>query len=80
MDTSDKKQNIVATIDVNVHFPKVDKRAWLEESLADHLNCVLCGSDLQFKHHTNFIEQVVSEEAHCPHCKIRNRISAHGLQ
>jgi hypothetical protein len=82
MDTSNKgeKPKIVATIDVNVHWPKIEKRDWLEENLQDHLQCVLCGTDLVFKHKTDFAVQVVSEDAHCPHCNIRNRQTTHGLQ
>ena len=82
MDTSnkDEKPKVVASIDVNVHWPKIDKRAWLEESLQDHLQCVLCGTDLQFQHKSDFILQTVTEDAHCPHCNIRNRQSNHILQ
>ncbi|MGZ3723396.1 MAG: hypothetical protein ACXVA9_10725 [Bdellovibrionales bacterium] len=82
MDTSnkDEKPKIVASIDVNVHWPKIEKRAWLEESIQDHLQCVLCGTDLMFKHKTDFVTQIVNEDAHCPHCNIRNRQSTHSLQ
>jgi hypothetical protein len=82
MDTSNKgeKPKVIATIDVNVHWPKIQKRDWLEESIQDHTQCVLCGTDLQFAHKTDFVEQTVSEDAHCPQCNIRNRQSAHRLQ
>lgn len=79
MDTSDKPKTI-ATIDVNIAWPKVDKKAWLEETLTDHLTCVLCGTDLEFKHSTDFIKQSVVEDAHCPCCKVRNRQTNHSLQ
>ncbi len=79
MDTPNKPKTI-ATIDVNIRWPKIEKKAWLEETLSDHLQCVLCGTDLEFKHVTNFAEQSVIEEAHCPSCKIRNRQSGHRLQ
>ena len=82
MDASNKgeKPKVIASIDVNIHWPKIDRKAWLEESLDDHLHCVLCGGNLVFTHKTDFIEQVVSEDAQCPHCKVRNRQSQHRLQ
>ena len=79
MDTPNKPKTI-ATIDVNVHWPKIEKKDWMAETLSDHFHCVLCGSELVFKHATDFVEQTVAEEAHCPGCKIRNRQSAHRLQ
>lgn len=79
MDTSDKPKTI-ATIDVNLHWPKIEKKDWMAETLSDHFHCVLCGSELVFKHATDFVEQLVAEEAHCPGCKVRNRTSAHRLQ
>jgi len=82
MDTSnkDEKPKIVASIDVNVHWPKIEKNTWLEESIQDHFQCVLCGTELEFKHKTDFVTQIVCEDAHCPNCKIRNRQSTHSLQ
>jgi hypothetical protein len=79
MDTSNKPKTI-ATIDVNMVMPKITKTEWMQEVLADHLQCVLCGSDLVFKHQTDFIAQTVTENAHCPSCQVRNRQSAHRLQ
>ncbi len=80
MDTSNKsdKSNVVCQIDVNITWP--DRKAWLEESIDDHLNCVLCGSSLHFKHKTDFVRQTVHEEAHCTSCGVRNRQSDYGLQ
>lgn len=82
MDQSNKgeKPKVIATIDVKVHWPKISKRDWLEESLDSHLHCVLCGTDLLFDHKTNFIDQMVLENAKCPHCNIRTRQSDHRLQ
>lgn len=79
MDTSNKPKTI-ATIDINMVMPKVSKTDWMQEVLADHLQCVLCGTDLVFKHKTDFIAQSVTENAHCPSCNVRNRQSAHRLQ
>jgi hypothetical protein len=79
MDTTNKPKTI-ATIDVNVHMPKVGKKEWLQESLEDHFHCVLCGSELEFQHKTDFILQTVTEDAHCPACHVRNRQTAHILQ
>lgn len=80
MDTSSKGPKTIATIDVNVHWPKIEKRDWLDESISDHLNCVLCGDSLKFTHKTDFISGVVTEDAQCPHCNVRNRQTSHGLQ
>ena len=80
MDTSDNKPKTIATLDVNLVIPKISKRDWMEEVLNDHLQCVLCGSALSFKHKTDFIEQTVTEDAHCPSCQVRNRQTAHRLQ
>ena len=43
MDTSNKPKTI-ATIDVNLVMPKVSKADWMQETINDHLQCVLCGS------------------------------------
>lgn len=74
MDTSSKneKSQVIASIDVNVK--------WTDESVQDHLNCVLCGTPLRFKHKTDFVAQTVIEEAHCPCCLIRTRQNEHRLQ
>lgn len=80
MDTSDKGPKVIASIDVNVHWPKIERGVWLEECLQDHLSCVLCGTDLEFKRKTDFVGQTVTEDAHCPRCNIRNRQSTHRLQ
>ena len=82
MDTSNKgeKPKVVATIDVNLRWPKIESRDWREEILDEQFHCVLCGSDLKFKHETDFANQAVTEEAHCTSCNVRNRRSSHRLQ
>jgi len=72
MDAKDQKPQTVATIDVNVN--------WTDESVNDHLNCVLCGDALEFKHKTNFVEQTVHEDAQCGSCGVRTRQNAYRLQ
>lgn len=81
MDTSNKnaKTKQVHVVDVKV-MPKIEKKAWLDESIADHFNCVLCGSTLMFTHKTDFANHTVSEKAHCPSCGVKNRESSHSLQ
>lgn len=79
MDNQEKPKTI-ASIDVKIHVPKVTAKDWILESLEEHLNCVLCGTPLAFKHKTDFVAQTVTEDAHCPHCRVRNRQTAHGLQ
>jgi len=59
---------------------KITRAEWIEEIVDDHLLCVLCGSALDFKHKTDFISGQVTEEAHCPACKIRNRQTCYSLQ
>ncbi len=80
MDASNKGPKTIATIDVNVRWPKVENTTWRDESIADLTQCLLCGAELAFTHKTQFNTQKVVEEAHCPHCKVRNRTSTHGLQ
>lgn len=71
-----KNSKTVATIDVNL----VSAKEWLEESVGDHLNCVLCGDALHFKHKTDFVEQSVQEDAQCPSCGVRTRQNLYRLQ
>ena len=78
--SSSTKPKVVATIDVNLHYPKVERRDWIDETVANHLQCVLCGTELKFVHATDFVEQTVTEDAQCPHCQVRTRQSAHRLQ
>jgi hypothetical protein len=82
MDTSNKneKPKTIATIDVNIQWPKIESRDWIEESVNDHNNCVLCGTPLTFKHHTNFADHTVAEDANCQGCRIRSRQTVHTLQ
>jgi predicted nucleic acid-binding Zn ribbon protein len=84
MDTSDKntKAKTVGTLDMNInqHPPKVERRDWLDESIDDHLHCVLCGTKLVFSHKTDFVGQKVAEKAHCPSCGVKIRECAYDLQ
>lgn len=48
--------------------------------IAEYNTCVLCGSDLEFTHITQFIRQEVTEEARCPSCNIRHKKEMHRLQ
>lgn len=75
-----EKPKTIATIDVKLHWPKIEKRTWIEESLNNHFHCVLCGQSLQFKHDTDFVNLIVVENAHCPNCNIRNRENVFILQ
>ena len=79
MDASQKtnKAKTVATVDVNLQLNAKD---WVRETVADYLHCVLCGGTLHFHHKTDFIEQVVAEEAHCPSCRVRTKQNTHRLQ
>jgi plasmid rolling circle replication initiator protein Rep len=79
MDT-DRKSKTVATIDVNLTLPQLSEHNWIEESVHEHMHCILCGSTLQFKQKTDFAALTVSEDASCPSCNIRNRQTQHTLQ
>lgn len=78
MDTKDNKTKVVTSIDLNIQWPS--RKQWLEESIDDHLNCVLCGGPLKFQHKTDFTSGKVTEDAHCPSCQVRNRQSNYRLQ
>lgn len=81
MDASNNnKPKTVATIDVHLPPPKIDKREWLAESVSEHFHCVLCGGELSFRHKTDFVHQTVVEDAHCPTCNVRNRQTGYALQ
>ncbi len=71
-----KSAKTIASIDINL----VGSKEWLEESLGEHLNCVLCGDALRFKHKTDFVEQTVQEDAQCPSCNVRTRQNIYRLQ
>lgn len=78
MDGKNDKAKIITSIDLNIQWPT--RKAWLEESIDDHLNCILCGTQLKFEHKTDFTINKVTEDAHCPSCKIRNRQVNYNLQ
>jgi plasmid rolling circle replication initiator protein Rep len=82
MDASDQnpKAKTIATIDINLMPPKVSKAEWLAETVNEHFHCVLCGDELNFQHQTDFVQQTVSEDAHCPSCNVRNRQNSYTLQ
>jgi hypothetical protein len=78
-ENNDSTRKTIATIDVNL-VPKVTRQQWLDDAKTQHLNCVLCGTTLVFKHKVQHVDRVVHEEANCPSCRVRNRTSTHGLQ
>ncbi|MGE4130379.1 MAG: hypothetical protein AB7F86_02005 [Bdellovibrionales bacterium] len=82
MDTSNKneKPKVVTTLDINLPMPSMKSREWIDESVDEHLHCVLCGGDLKFSHKTDFVEQTVVEHAVCPICQVKTRESVYGLQ
>ncbi len=69
----------VAQIDINVE-DKLLPMNHTERFLDDQQNCPLCGDEMLFTHVTEFIKQVVNEEAHCEGCKIRVKQNSHLLQ
>lgn len=77
LNTEDTPQT-VATIDVKIHWPTAEQ--WREEFIDDHLNCCLCGTALKFDHKVDHIAHVVTENAACPSCGVKERQTTHCLQ
>jgi len=51
------------------------------EDIIDNLeSCSLCGTKLKFKHHTDYLNLQVHEEASCPSCGIKNKVAQFILQ
>ena len=42
-------------------------------------NCVLCGTVLELPHLVDHKENEVTEDATCPHCKVKARSKKYGL-
>lgn len=59
---------------------QVTTKEWQEEAVLDHLNCCLCGTELQFKHKVDHIHKVVTEDAQCASCGVKHRSSQFSLQ
>ena len=41
--------------------------------------CCLCGHDLDFQHHIDFLNHKITEKAQCPGCHIRSTGKEHNL-
>lgn len=51
------------------------------EDIAESMEtCCLCGARLNFRHHTDFYTLQVEEEASCPDCGVKNKVTTHILQ
>ena len=59
---------------------ELDMISPLQVWLDSYKHCELCGSELIYTHVTQFIEETVCEEAHCPSCNIKNKQAHHRLQ
>lgn len=72
----------IAQIDVNIQtmLKRMTPDDWRQQFVEDHMNCLLCGQELQFSHQTNFSTFEVEEEAHCLSCKMQTRSSHYTLQ
>lgn len=68
----------VAQIDIRIEeaLPLMNHT---ERFLDDQHNCPLCGEEMLFTHVTEFVKQLVNEEAHCESCKIRIKQNCHQL-
>ncbi len=76
MSTKSKDAKTIATLDINILTSPTYKELFLD----DQNHCPLCGDELIFTHVTQFLENTVSEEAHCESCKIRVKNNSHSLQ
>ncbi len=50
------------------------------ELVQEYNSCILCGTELEFYHVTDFADEVVFEESTCPSCHIKSKKKAHRLQ
>lgn len=59
---------------------QIEAKEWQEEAVLDHLNCCLCGTELQFQHKVDHIHLIVTEDARCTNCGVKHRTHHYGLQ
>ncbi len=76
--TTDTPLDLHAPISAQIHRMSPDD--WRQQYIEDHMNCVLCGKELQFSHQTNFSSLEVEEEAHCMACRIHAKTNRYCLQ
>ncbi len=69
----DTKSKIVAEFRVT----EITER---DQYLDEYTNCILCGTELEYEHQTDFIYLTVDEQANCPHCHIQTKQKSHRLQ
>lgn len=48
-----------------------------DQFVTEYLTCAMCDTELDIRHEINSIELKVKEEAYCPSCGIRVRITHH---
>jgi hypothetical protein len=65
---------------VSVHLHRLGAQDFKEQFLEDHFHCCLCGDELELTHVAHFVQLEVTEEAHCPSCRVRTRTVTHRLQ
>ena len=73
-------ENYITNETLDVQIKSLKATDWKEAYLEDHNTCCLCGTELYLTHVTNFVENQVTEEAFCEHCRIRTRKSDYNLQ
>jgi len=76
MDSKAKESKIIAEIKVNIE----DQFTLKDQQIMDYNSCMLCGTELEFTHTTQFIYNEVEETAYCPLCDVQNRKETHKLQ
>jgi hypothetical protein len=52
----------------------------LKDYVDNQRSCCLCGGELVFKHHTDYLTLTVMEECGCPSCGIKNNPTEYTLQ
>jgi transcription elongation factor Elf1 len=60
-------------------FNIVESHSPREQFLEEYHHCPLCGTELIYAHVTNFIQEMVKEEAFCSACNIRTKANEHKL-
>ncbi len=67
-------------MDKNKILSRYEHESLEKKFLDEEENCILCGEKLMFVHISNFIHNLIEEEASCTSCGIKNKKQQHSLQ
>ena len=76
MEAKQKNENTNIVAEFNI-TDSIDMKT---QYLIEYTTCVLCGSELDFTHVTNFVYNQVEEISRCESCDIQNKRESHKLQ